>query len=121
MHELSICRALVQEVEQVARTRSAQRVISVVVRIGPLAGIEPKLLRSAFPLACAGTLACGAELVVEWTPVRVQCRECGARAEVAHNSLACPSCGSWRIQVVEGEELLLTRVELERAVELEGA
>jgi hydrogenase nickel incorporation protein HypA/HybF len=121
MHELAICRALIHEVEQVAQARNAQRVLSIVVRVGPLAGVEPKLLQNSFALACAGTLVCGAELVIEQTAVRVQCRECGAQTEAASNSLTCPSCGSWRAQVLEGEELLLARVELERAVELEGA
>jgi hydrogenase nickel incorporation protein HypA/HybF len=114
MHELSICRALVQEIEQVARAHGALRVISAAVRIGPLAGVEPALLRNCFPLACTGTLVRDAELVIESTQVRIRCRECGAQMAVANNSLICAGCGSWRIEVLEGEELLLTSVELER-------
>ncbi len=88
--------------------------VSVGLRVGPLSGIEPALLEDAFGLATAGTLAAGARLEVERTTVRLECLECGAQSEArSTNSLTCVSCRSWRIRVLEGEELLLTRVELE--------
>lgn len=116
MHELAVCQALIQQVEAVARQRNARRVISIVVTIGPLAGVEPGLLSSAYPLASAGTVAAGAKLVVESSVVRVRCLECGAESEVQSNRLLCLHCGNWRTQVLSGEELLLTSVELEREI-----
>lgn len=114
MHELSVCQGLLHEVEVVARDHSAERVLSIVLRIGPLAGVEPALLREAFTLASAGTLVAGADLVIERTAVRLECNECGKQAEARSvNCLTCPDCGSWRTRVLEGEELLLVRVELE--------
>ncbi|HVW69943.1 MAG TPA: hydrogenase maturation nickel metallochaperone HypA [Steroidobacteraceae bacterium] len=115
MHELSVCQGLLHEVEAVARDHSAARVLSIVLRIGPLSGVEPALLQEAFTLASAGTLVAGAELMIERSAVRVECNECGKQAQARSvNCLTCPSCGSWRTRVLEGEELLLTRVELER-------
>jgi hydrogenase nickel incorporation protein HypA/HybF len=113
MHELSVCQALIEQVERVARERQAERVVAMVVRIGPLSGIEPALLRSAYPFASAGTVAADAALVLEWTAVRVRCLECGAESETQSNCLLCAACGHWRTQVLCGEELLLASVELE--------
>jgi hydrogenase nickel incorporation protein HypA/HybF len=70
------------------------------------------LLR-AFEVARAGTLAESAELEIQAGPVIVQCRQCAARGEVAVNRLVCPDCGDWRVQVVEGEELLLLKLDIE--------
>lgn len=114
MHELSICQALMAEVARVASAHRAGRVVSVTVRIGPLSGTEPELLASAFPLASAGTPAAGSRLVIELAEVRVQCPECGAQSQAQSTRLVCGSCGNWRVRVLSGEELLLTRVELER-------
>ena len=55
MHELAVCQALIEQVERVARDHEARRVVSVVVVVGPLSGVEAKLLEHAYPLAAAGT------------------------------------------------------------------
>lgn len=117
MHELSICSALLHEVDRVARERQEHRVVSIVVRVGPLAGVEPGLLRRAYSIASAGTPAHGATLVLEEAPVRVRCPQCNADTEVTSNDLTCPCCGSWRTRLLSGDELVLTHVELERVGE----
>jgi hydrogenase nickel incorporation protein HypA/HybF len=114
MHELSICQALMEEVGRVAREQRARRILSVTVRIGPLSGVEPALLESAYPLASAGTPAADSKLILERAEVRVQCLECGAESQATSTRLLCRTCGHWRVRVLSGEELLLASVELER-------
>ena len=78
MHELSVCQALVNQVVEIAQQNSAHTVQVITLHIGPLAGVEPALLVSAFPLAAAGTVAASAQLVIEPQPLRVHCQTCGA-------------------------------------------
>ena len=113
MHELSVCQALIEQVERVARDNDARRVVSIVITVGPLSGVEPQLLEHAYPLAAAGTVAEHASLVVETVPVRVRCRTCGAETEVSPNRLVCGACGDWQADVIGGEEMILKRVEIE--------
>ena len=113
MHELSVCQALIEQVERVARQNDARRVISIVITVGPLAGVEPQLLEHAYPLAAAGTLAENASLVIETAPVRVRCRTCGAETDAIVNRLVCGACGDWQVDVTAGEEMILKRVEVE--------
>lgn len=115
MHELSVCQALLAQVENVARNNNAQRVDRVILHIGPLAGVEPRLLRDAFPIACAGTVAAGAELVIEELPLVVRCKNCGAETAAAPNRLICGVCGDWHTQLISGDELLLASVELTKS------
>lgn len=114
MHELAVCQGLLREVERVARASHADRVVSVTVRLGALAGVEPQLLESAYPLASAGTAAQGSKLIIELAAVRVRCQRCGGESQASSTRLVCGFCGHWRVQVLSGEELLLARVELER-------
>lgn len=111
MHELSLCRALLNLVEPIARQHGAP-VTRVVLRIGPLSGAEPELLLRAFPQAAAGTCAEGAVLDLQSTPLRVRCLVCGAETDAAINRLACTACGATRTQLLSGDELDLLRVEL---------
>ena len=112
MHEMSICQGLINQVEQIASERGASRVDSIVLSIGPLAGVEPELLIRAFEVARADTVANDAELEIETGPVVIECRSCGAGGEVPVNRLRCPSCGDWQVNLKQGDELLLLRLEV---------
>jgi len=114
MHELSVCQALIDQLEALALEQGARRVLSLVVGIGPLSGVEARLLKQAYPVAAAGTLAEDAELDIEDRPIRVHCRTCGEDSDATANRLLCASCGDWRTDLVSGDELVLTRVEFIR-------
>ena len=113
MHELSICQGLIREVEKVAAENNAKSVELIRLRVGGLSGVEPPLLARAFEIARAGTVAENAELEIEEGPVVVKCQECGASSAVPVNRLICEFCGEWRVNVTEGEELLLLSLEIE--------
>jgi hydrogenase nickel incorporation protein HypA/HybF len=115
MHELSVCQALLEQVARLGCEHGARRVVSLTLRIGPLSGVEPALLESAYPLASAGTIAADAALIIERPAIRVRCRDCGAESGTDASHLVCGACGRWRIEVLSGDELLLVSVELEKA------
>ncbi|MGD2075937.1 MAG: hydrogenase maturation nickel metallochaperone HypA [Gammaproteobacteria bacterium] len=114
MHELSVCQALVGQLEALAREQQAERVVNVRLGIGPLSGVEPELLRHAFPVAAAGSRAQDAALVIEDRPVRVHCSACGCDSEASVNRLVCGACGDWHTELIGGDELLLVQVEFLR-------
>jgi len=113
MHELSICQGLIRQVQQVAADNNARSVELIRLRIGGLSGVEPPLLERAFEIARAGTIAAEAGLEIEQGPIVVKCQDCGASSTVAVNRLLCQYCGDWRVNVTEGEEMLLLSVEIE--------
>jgi len=119
VHELAICQALLSQVLAVAASRSAGHIGRITLRIGPLAGVEPRLLVTAFPLVAAGTPAEGAILEIENAPVQVRCQVCGSTSDARPNRLLCGTCGAWRVVLLTGDEMLLARVELLDAVPLE--
>lgn len=117
MHEFAVCQGLINQVERLAKERNASRIHSIVLSIGPLSGVEPHLLEQAFTVARMDTAAQDAELEIETGPVIVECRSCGKSSEVQVNRLLCPSCGNWQVNMTQGDELLLLRVEVSGAAE----
>ena len=113
MHELSVCQGLMRQVDRIAAQNNASRVDRIALKVGALSGVEPDLLQHAFTIAREGTVAANAELAIEHGPIRVSCRQCGAAGGAAVNRLVCPECGDWRVDVTEGEELLLLSLEIE--------
>jgi len=114
MHELSVCQALITQVENLAREQGARQVVSISLGIGPLSGVEPHLLEQAYPLAAAGTLAEDCVLMIDEQPIRVHCDECGKDSDATASRLVCAHCGDWRTTLISGDELILTRVEFVR-------
>ena len=112
MHEMSICLALLEQVRRIAEERNASRVEKIVLNIGPLSGVAAPLLEHAYPLAAAGTLAEGAELVIESLPIRVKCTQCGAVTAALSNRLICSQCGDFRTHLISGDEMILSKVEM---------
>jgi hydrogenase nickel incorporation protein HypA/HybF len=112
VHELAVCQALIEQVESIVQGHGARAAERIELRIGPLSGVEPQLLEQAFPIASAGTVAAGAELVIDSLPVTVRCAGCGSITSVLPNRLVCADCGDWHTTLVSGDELELYRVEL---------
>lgn len=115
MHELSVCLALMQQVERIAREHEAASVERIVLQVGPLSGVEAPLLERAWPLASTGTLAQQAQLVIQSAPVRVRCTQCDAVSNVVPNRLLCSACGDFRTRLISGDEMLLLNLELSRS------
>ena len=113
MHELSLCEDLMQQVISIAKAHHAERVVRIIIRIGPLSGIEPQLLASAFTISKAGTLAEEAVLLTESQPIHVHCNQCGAESAASVNNLSCTACGALDTKLLSGDELILASVELE--------
>jgi hydrogenase nickel incorporation protein HypA/HybF len=111
MHELSIADAIVR----IACTHAGERQIETVeIKVGHLRQVVPDSLAFAFTLVAEGTVAEGAELVMEVVPAAGVCRACGEESELPGFPLACARCGDLDIELVRGEELLvdtLTMVE----------
>lgn len=119
MHELTMCRGLIDAVERIAEREHAISVASLTVTIGALSGVEPALLARAFELARMGTIAENAELVIESMPVRIACQNCGIESDVPAQRMICKCCGAWHVRIVSGDELYLSRVEIEQDAAIE--
>lgn len=117
MHELSICQSIIEQVINLADEHQADSVIKINLAIGPLAGVDMHLLKQAFPMASAGTLAATALLETEALPIRVKCQTCQRESEAQINKLICAYCNDWHTHLISGDEMLITSVEFETCEE----
>lgn len=112
MHELSIALSLLDLAEEEAG-RLGGRVTAIHLKLGPLSGVVPEALRSAYELAREGTPLAEAVLVIEAVPIAAFCPSC--EVEVAPPSvmeLRCPTCGAPTPEVLRGRELEVVAMEI---------
>lgn len=119
MHELSIVQALIEQVvQEVQASGHSGRVQRIELSIGRLSGVNPDSIRFGFEILSPSTSIEGAELAIEEPLARCVCSACGRETELrelADLSAECPHCGSGRITVHGGRDLMLKAVELEES------
>jgi hydrogenase nickel incorporation protein HypA/HybF len=113
VHELSLVASVFDILEEKARDHGASRVTAVVLRVGRMSGVVPDLLESAFDSFKKGTLAEGARLEIVIVPVKLRCPDCGGASVREDTDFSCAACGSRRVEIVEGREIVVEKIELE--------
>lgn len=111
MHETAIVGGLMRILEKQASRHDVRRVKRVLVKVGRLRAVEPQQLCSCFEMFAEGTVADGAELIVEVIEVRGRCRRCSREFDVPRYSFKCPDCASGDIEVIQGQELYIESFE----------
>jgi len=113
MHELSIVSSLFEVLEEKARENRATKIVKVRLKLGKLTGVVPELLQTAFDTYKQGTIAAEACMEIEEVPLKLRCRGCAAEIEKEDYVLVCPSCRSTDLEILEGMDLVLDKIDLE--------
>lgn len=112
MHEIGIATAIVDAVH-VESARSGGAVpLSVGVRIGEFAAVDPEALRFAFEAITRGTNLQNLSLKIEICPCCRRCNACG-QVFVVNGSPQCPRCGASESRCAGGDELEIAYLEVE--------
>lgn len=109
MHELSICRAIAGIVTEHAAGRTVER---VQLDVGHLRQVVPDTLIYCWAIVVADSPLADAQLDINDVPARLSCRSCGASTEISVPVFRCGSCQSIEVEVISGDELLVTSLEL---------
>ena len=112
MHEMSLAEGILQIIEDTARANAASSVRAVWLEIGTLSQVEEQALRFCFDVVIAGTVADGARLDVLATPGRAWCMPCGTDVALDRLGDSCPRCGSYQLQVTQGDEMKVKDIEV---------
>ncbi len=113
MHEMSLCEGILQTLEQQAEVQDYQKVRTVWLEIGALAGVEVEALRFSFDVVMEGSLAEGAKLEIIPVPGQAWCMPCGINVPVEQLYDPCPHCGSHQLQVNGGDQMRIKELEVE--------
>lgn len=110
MHEGSLVQSLLDQVARLLAEHRGSAVEEIRVEIGPLSGVEPLLVRSAFDRLAPGTAADGARLTLEEVPLTARCKECRQEIEIRDFRFHCPLCGATHVEVIRGDAFRLLDV-----------
>jgi hydrogenase nickel incorporation protein HypA/HybF len=113
MHEMSLCEGVLQILEQQAQEQQFSRVKIVWLEVGALAAVEITALRFCFDCVVTGSLAENAQLLIEEIPGLARCAACGTETAVQQLYDVCPQCGSFQLQIIDGDQMRIKELEVE--------
>jgi hydrogenase nickel insertion protein HypA len=110
VHELALCQAIAG----VVRSHAGDRRVDVVrVRVGALRQVVPESLEFCWSLVREYENMAAAELELEVVTGEVVCRNCRERSQIESRwSVCCPRCESADVEVVRGNEFLVTSLDV---------
>jgi hydrogenase nickel incorporation protein HypA/HybF len=110
MHELSIAVEIIEIVEKSARKSGAENVDTIELEIGELSGIEIEALKMALDISVKNTIADGAEINIHTVKAEAHCIDCGKDSAVDDLFSVCPTCGSFRMDIIKGKEMKIKSI-----------
>ena len=116
MHEVSIAESLVEMIREIALEEGMLTVETVYVRIGELSCIDPDALQTAFEFVTSRSMIRSAQLLIERVAPRGVCKECGHDYPLEDSFfVSCPKCNAREVNIYQGQEMILDRIEGEGA------
>ena len=113
MHEISLVRTIFRTLEDNFSPAELGKVVAIELKIGPLANVEPVFLQNAFDAVVQEDEPRFKEVILRlnMVPILIQCPDCSQITEVHQYRFVC-ACGKPCSNVVQGNELLIERVEM---------
>ncbi|MDR0347504.1 MAG: hydrogenase maturation nickel metallochaperone HypA [Coriobacteriales bacterium] len=115
MHEMSLAVDVVDNVIKAALETSARKVSTIYLTIGNGRDIVVDLFEGLIAYLSRGTIAEGAEVVMNCVPYTVCCNDCGWVYSLdifSKKTCRCPSCGETGYTLNSGLEFWIDRIEV---------
>lgn len=116
MHESSLAINMIDFAQEQCVSNGGASVESITVRLGAASGIKPESLEQSFNALKNDTIASGAKVIFELIPASGTCAACKKPFEMKEipdlSTLACPHCGSPKLEFATGREMEIVSMEL---------
>jgi hydrogenase nickel incorporation protein HypA/HybF len=113
MHEISLVHSIFKNLEDEFPDR-VHKIRGIYLTVGLLSNVHPILMQNAFAAVLQDEpIYNKASLQITVLPILVYCSDCDKTTEVQHYKFVC-SCGKPGKNIVQGEELLISKVEFEQ-------
>ena len=117
MHELSVTESILNLALSHAEKANAVKVTDIHVVIGKLSSIVDDSVQFYWDIISENTICFGANLHFERRAAVLKCIDCEHEFTIEKMMTPCPICGSYRANLISGEEFYLDSIEIEKEAE----
>ncbi|HOO39153.1 MAG TPA: hydrogenase maturation nickel metallochaperone HypA [Deltaproteobacteria bacterium] len=116
MHELPVTQSILNIVLKHAQMNNVKKIHAINLAIGEMSDLENEWVQRYFDYLSKDTVAQGARLNIERTPVVLKCESCSNNFEVdikKMEDIVCPQCGEKKFSLLSGREYYIKNMEAE--------
>lgn len=114
MHELSVTENILKIALEHAETEHAVKVTDINLNIGQLSSIVDDSVQFYWELIAKDTICENARLNFNRIPARMSCRSCNNEYNLGSDPGPCPTCGSYDVLVISGDEFQMDSINIEK-------
>ena len=115
MHELPVMKSVLDVCLKHAETNNVKKIVTIELKVGELSDLEPEWMQNYFSFVSKDTIAEGATLKIERTPLIMQCEACSESFHVnikEMKEIECPQCKGKKVKYVSGREYRVENMEV---------
>ena len=111
MHEISLVRNIFCTIEEQYPDIPPEKIKCIYLQVGELSNVEPVAMHNAFEAVIENDIRYrNAELHIKVTTILIYCDDCKKTSGIKDYHFVC-SCGKPSKKLVQGDELLITKIE----------
>ncbi len=123
MHEFSIADEIAKNVLETARENNGKKVVSILLEIGELTHLNGEQVSFWIRELFRDSVAEDAQIKIKTIKARIQCKACGYKGKLGSDQedsfgylipASCPRCNSSEINIENGRECILKRIQVLR-------
>jgi hydrogenase nickel incorporation protein HypA/HybF len=115
MHELPVIKSVLDICLRHATANGARKIVTIELKVGELSDLEPEWMQSYFNFVSKDTIAHGATLKIEKTPLIMQCEACAESFPIKIKEVKvfeCPRCKGKKLKYVSGRDYRVENMEV---------
>lgn len=112
MHELSIAQNIIQIVNSSVEQDKHRLVDKINLKVGLLSNILIESLKFSYNSIIENTHLKNSRLEIEVLPIRISCNDCSEITTTNDFIFSCPNCKSSAINVIGGDEMVISSIHL---------
>jgi hydrogenase nickel incorporation protein HypA/HybF len=114
MHELSVTENILNIALDHAKKENATKVTDIYINIGQLSTIVDDSVQFYWDMIAKDTICEGAMLNFNRIPGKFNCLNCQKDYFLGSEPGPCPSCGSYKVRIIAGDEFQLDSIKIEK-------
>ena len=113
MHEFWVTENILDIALKEAEKAQARKITKINLVVGELTGFVPDCIEFYFDTMSKNTIAEKASLEFELTPAQLRCRDCSRIFKPKESGWQCPECHSQSVEIIGGQNLYLSSMEVD--------
>ena len=113
VHEMSVATGIINVLDAKLGQLGSCKLTAVEVAVGELSGIAEDSLRFAVDSLLADKGYADVQLRLRRSPAVFGCAECNWKGQIETFSLHCPQCNAGEMEIINGQDVVLERIEVE--------